>query len=87
MKKGDKIILKNHPEWNNANCEIAEYELGGRIYLHAKNKNKGILLAITSPEGEPWDILTLKSGENGTNYYEAFWRRETTALNHFKEEI
>lgn len=87
MRKGDKIILKNHPECDDIECVLDEYDLRGRIFLHAKNKERNVLLAITSPDGEPWNIITLRAGTDGTNIYEATWERQRMSLDQFKEEI
>lgn len=87
MRKGDKITIKKHPECDGIECTLDEYELRGRTFLHAKNKDHGVLLAITSPEGEPWNIITLRAGNDGINSYEATWQRQHIALEQFKEEI
>lgn len=87
MKKGDKITIKNHPECALADCEVDEYQLNGRVFLHAVNRAKHILLAITSPDGEPWDIVTLRTENDIVNHYEATWRRQRILISQFKEEI
>ena len=68
MKAGDQVTIKNHHEIKGTH-KVEEYELRGRIFCHIQK------IPLTSPEGEPWDILPLDS-KNGINCYEATWRRQ-----------
>lgn len=71
MISGDKVQIKNHPDLKGEHI-IEEYNMQGRIYYHV---NK---IPLTSPDGEPWNIVCLIRGENGVNTYEATWRREVS---------